>query len=71
MKINELISDFTIFTTNEEKQLIDRFEGSVWVETLTDREQIIVDNLVKKSIMIKRKCNGTEMVFLNDNTPSI
>ena len=69
MKINELISDFTIFTTNEEKSFIERFSGSVLLDTLTEREKVLVDNLVRKAIMSKRVCNGTEMVFLNDNTP--
>jgi|TARA_Y100000385_G_C12926637_1_gene564901 hypothetical protein len=71
MKINELISDFTIFTTNEEKKFIEKINGSVMLDALTEREQFIVDNLVRKAIMCKRRYNGTEMVFLNDNTPNL
>jgi len=68
MKINELIQDFTIFTTNEEKDLIKKIQGECCIDLFTEREKVLVDNLVRKAIMSKRVSNGSEMVFLNDNT---
>ena len=53
MKINELISDFEIFITNEEKKLLHKLSGPIKLSTLTDREQCIAETMIRKSLLKK------------------
>jgi hypothetical protein len=66
MKLNELISDFTIYTTNEEKQLLDRLKNSCYIDIFTEREQVVLNNLVRKSIVSKVNYKGAVLVVGND-----
>ena len=67
MKLNELIGDFEIFTTNEEQQFLDKFANGCYTDTLTEREQVLVDNLVKKSILTKVRYQGSIWVSIDEN----
>jgi pyoverdine/dityrosine biosynthesis protein Dit1 len=67
MKLNELIGDFSIFTTNEEQKFLDKFSKGCYTDTLTEREQILVDNLVRKSILTKVKYQGSIWVSIDEN----
>jgi len=53
MNINELISGFEIYTTNEEREVLDRLHRPIKFTTLTDREKVIVENMIRKSLVIK------------------
>jgi len=54
MKINELLSDFYIFTTNEEKDLLEKIpDYSTSYHNYNEREKTLIDNLIKKSILVK------------------
>jgi len=53
MNINELISGFEIYTTNEERTVLERLTKPVKMTTLTDREKVIVENMIRKSLVIK------------------
>lgn len=53
MKINQLISDFKIYTTNEEQEVLEKLDRPVRVSTLTERERTIVENMIRKSLVIK------------------
>jgi hypothetical protein len=53
MKINELISNFEIFITNEEKQLLTKISGPVRLFSLTDREQCVAESMIRKSLLKK------------------
>ena len=50
MKLNDLIGNFEIALNNEEKQLLRRLDGVMKPEQFTEREQTIVDNMVRKKI---------------------
>ena len=67
MKLNELIGDFSIFTTNEEQKFLDIFSLGCYTDTLTERDQQIVDNLVKKSILTKVRYQGSIWVSIDEN----
>jgi|TARA_R110000772_G_scaffold23652_1_gene63168 hypothetical protein len=72
MKLNELITDFTIFITNEEQQFLDKFANGCYTDTLTERDQILVDNLVRKSILTRQRHKGSYWVSIDENfKPSI
>lgn len=53
MKINELINSIEIFVSNEEKELLEKLRQVTYVERLTEREQRVVEGLIKRSLVIK------------------
>lgn len=53
MKINELIEDFEIWTTNEEKQLLDKLKKPVKLSSLNEHDQFKVQAMIRKSLVIK------------------
>lgn len=53
MNINELISGFEIYTTNEERDVLGRLDRPVKMTALTDRERVMVENMIRKSLVIK------------------
>ena len=53
MKINELISDFEIWTTNEEQELLQRLSSPVKLSTLSEQDQFKVQGLIRKSLVTK------------------
>lgn len=67
MKLNELIKSFEIFVTNEEKSLLETFSDKpVPLSMYTQRDQVIINNLIRKSVISKVQYNGTVMVMPND-----
>ena len=53
MKLNDLISHFEIQTTNEEAELLDKIEDVMIPEQFTEREQTVIENLIRKSLITK------------------
>ena len=53
MNINELISGFEIYTTNEEREVLDRLIRPIKLTALNERERVIVENMIRKSLVIK------------------
>ena len=53
MKINELISDFEIWTTNEEAALLTKLHRPVKLHTLSEHEQFKVQAMIRKSLVTK------------------
>lgn len=66
MKLNELISNFEIYTTNEESRLLENMNGTASLDQFNEREQVIIDNLVKKSLLSKFVYHGQTMVIKNE-----
>jgi|TARA_B110000977_G_C10614048_1_gene313404 hypothetical protein len=66
MKLNELISDFKIFTTNEEKVELGKLTAPIPLASLTERQQVIINNLIRKSLVSKIQSNNVIMVARND-----
>lgn len=66
MKLNELITDFQIQMSNEEAQLLRRFDGVMIPEQFTEREITIVENLIRKSIVTKVIHKGKTFLVKND-----
>ncbi len=64
MKINELIK--STYTTNEENDLLETLSKPAPLSTFIEREQVIISNLIRKSIISKVRHNGTVMVMRND-----
>lgn len=67
MKLNELITDFVIATSNEEKQMLSKIDGMMPFDSFSEREQTIIENLVRKSLVSKvRNKDGSTLVMVNE-----
>jgi hypothetical protein len=53
MKINELISSFEIWTTNEEAKLLERLKTPVKLASLSEQDQFKVQAMIRKSLLTK------------------
>ena len=66
MKINELISSFEIFITNEERAIYETLDERTAMSKFNEREQVIIQNLIRKSLISKVVANGNVLVVKND-----
>ena len=66
MKLNELLTDFEIFMTNEEKVELKNLSAPTPMSSLTERQQVIMNNLIRKSLVSKIRSNNVIMVARND-----
>lgn len=66
MKINELIKSFKIYTTNEENKMLETFGNPAPLSSFTEHEQVIINNLIRKSVISKVLHKGTVMVMRNE-----
>jgi hypothetical protein len=53
MKINELIQEFEIWTSNEERELLKKLKQPLKLSSLTEHEQVRVQSLIRKSLVSK------------------
>lgn len=53
MKINELISDFAIWTTNDESKLLEKLQRPVKLSALSEQDQFKVQAMIRKSLVTK------------------
>ncbi|MBG10590.1 MAG: hypothetical protein CMD92_05420 [Gammaproteobacteria bacterium] len=68
MKLNELIKQFTIAMTNEEATLLKSLKGVIPLESFDEREQFILEGLIRKSLVSKVYNNGNILVVANEET---
>ena len=66
MKINELIQSFTIQVSNEENAVLEKLDRQLPLSLFTEREQFVIQNLVKKSLVSKVVLNSQTVVVRND-----
>ncbi len=66
MKINELIKGFSVFTTNEERAILESMTDLAPLSSFNERERVIIADLVRKSLITKVVYNGHIMVKKND-----
>jgi len=67
MKINELINSFEIFITNEERSIYETMNDKSALAQFNEREQFIIQNLIRKSLVSKVISNGQVLVVKNDH----
>tara|TARA_B000000557_G_C20654311_1_gene391884 strand:- start:255 stop:470 length:216 start_codon:yes stop_codon:yes gene_type:complete len=68
MKLNELIKQFTIAMNNEEAKLLKSLKGVIPLESFDEREQFILEGLIRKSLVSKVYNNGDILVVANEET---
>jgi len=69
MKLNDLISHFEIQTTNEETELLDKIQDVMIPEQFTEREQTVIENLIRKSLITKIVENNKVYLVKNGRKP--
>ena len=66
MRIIDIVDE--IFMTNEEKALLETIDSVRPLGSFPEREQTIINNLIRKSIISKVQTqSGTIVVIRNDN----
>ena len=66
MKINELIHEFTIQCTNEERVVMQKCDTVRSLDSFSERDRFIIEALIRKSLVSKIVQNGTVMVVINE-----
>jgi hypothetical protein len=66
MKLNDLIKTFEIATTNEEKVLLDKLTKPEYIKNFQEREQFVLENLIRKSLVSKVIYKGEVVVVPDD-----
>jgi hypothetical protein len=67
MKINELISNFEIWTTNEEAELLKRLQSPIKISQLDEHDQFRVQAMIRKSLLTKIGHNDPSVVANEKN----
>ena len=66
MRIKDIVDE--IYMTNEEKALLETIDSVRPLGSFPEREQTIINNLIRKSIISKVQTqSGTIVVIRNDN----
>ena len=67
MKLNQLITEFTIAVNNEETKVLELMDTDVRpFDNFSEREQFIIEGLIRKSIVSKVYNKGSILVVVND-----
>jgi hypothetical protein len=53
MKINELITSFEVWTTNEERRLLKKLDKPVKLRSLSEEDQFKIASMIRKSLVTK------------------
>lgn len=53
MKVSDLIEDFEIWTTNEEKRILEKLKRPVKLSSLSEHDQFKVQAMIRKSLVTK------------------
>ena len=67
MKINELIQEFEIWTTNEEAELLEKLKNPVKLSSLSEHDQFKVQAMIRKSLVSKIGHNDPTIVANEKN----
>jgi len=66
MKVSELLTNFEIFTTNEETKVLEKLESLTPLHNFPERQRFVIENLSKKSLVSKIMHGKQVMVLRND-----
>ena len=66
MKLNELIQSFTIAMSNEEAAVLKSIQGVQPLESFSERDQFVIEGLIRKSLVSKVHNKGSTLVMANE-----
>ncbi|NDG30354.1 hypothetical protein EB118_09815 [bacterium] len=53
MKVNEILTDFQIWTSKEERRVLEQLRVSRPLNSFPEHDQFIIEQLIRKSLVIK------------------
>jgi hypothetical protein len=53
MKVNEILGQFDIYMSNDEKKLIKELRNSRPLNSFSEHDQFTIESLIRKSLVIK------------------
>jgi len=66
MKLNELLKDFTIQMSNEEKEVLAKCKSVQPIHMFSQRDRFVIEGLIRKSLVSKIIHNGDVLVVKNE-----
>lgn len=70
MRVSELISDFEIWTSNEELKLLEKLQQPIRLLSLDEHDQVNVQNMIRKSLVTKIGQNDPIIVINEKINPT-
>jgi len=65
MKVNEFTKDLLIWRNTEEQHLLDEIKEPRVIASFNEREQAIIEGLIRKSLLIKVSGKDSTYVYPN------
>jgi hypothetical protein len=53
MRVSELIKDFSVWTTNEEREILKKLQTPVRLKSLSEQEQFRIQAMIRKDLVTK------------------
>lgn len=53
MKINELVCGFEVYTSNQEKKILEKLIKPAYLSSFSEQDQFTIEGLIRKSLIIK------------------
>lgn len=69
MKINELLSSFEVWTTNDEAKLLEKLKRPVKLSSLEESDQFKIQAMIRKSLVTKIGLIDPTVVANEKQTP--
>lgn len=66
MKLNELVGEFAIYRSNEEQQVLDQFDQPLPESMFDERQRVVIESLVRKSLLSKVSVNNQVILVKNE-----
>ncbi len=70
MKINEILTGFSIYTTRAEDAMLQRLKSVSYLNSFTEQEQFIIEGLIRKSLVIKIGDSNPKVIANEFEIPS-
>lgn len=65
MKLNELVRSIPTWMSREEREVYNKLTDLRSMSTFDEREQVIIETLVRKSLVIRIESKGVAYVYPN------
>jgi hypothetical protein len=65
MKVNEFVRKLDVWTSQEEKSLLENITEPRVIASFNEREQAIIEGLIRKSLLIKVQGKHSSYVYPN------
>lgn len=71
MRIDDILEYFTIQVSNEENDVLESIDSRTPLSSFNEREQFVIENLIRKSLVSKIVIGSQTLVVRNDTqTPT-